>query len=90
MEKEEWIKQLKTGDMITLVDPGGNKGIFEVNTGDAMMNGETNHIWLCSAHSCKKQYVRKLPENELAIGVALFASSEELSKTIQSKTFYFG
>ncbi len=84
------IQELKHSEAITITDKHGNAKTFNVNIGDALLNGNNRQVWLKRDESDNIEYLRKLPIKPMSIGTALFSSFNDLTRTLDSGEFYFG
>ena len=90
MIQADVIPSLKKGEMITVT---GNKGFsvtLNVNTGDALLNGDKNQVWLETGDVTNRSYLRRMPEKRMSIGPALFASFDDLAAVLESGNYYIG
>ncbi len=83
------IQELKHNETITITDFYGNVKTFQVNIGDALLNGN-RQVWLKHDNVNSTEYLRKLPVRPMSIGIALFSSFNDLLTTLKSGAFYFG
>jgi hypothetical protein len=90
MHKNHLLEALTVGKPIMLQDAAGQTGRFRLNTGDALLNGGGEQVWLCDDRVNQPRYLRRLPKKPLSVGVALFASLEELTETLETGCYYIG
>ncbi len=90
MNGSETILNLKTGETITITDINSGPVEFYVNVGDAMLNGDKSQVWLANDDTNKRIYLRRRPEKDMSIGLALFSSLSDLAQTLETGDYYIG
>ncbi len=90
MTENGCIHTLKSGQRITITDPTGKKRSFQVTIGDALLNGQTDQVWLKHESNDHTEYLRKDPIEPRSIGTALFASLNDVADTLASQRYYIG
>ena len=90
MNSSESILSLKTGESITIFDAPSGLVEFCVNIGDAMLNGDNDHVWLANDDLSRRRYLRRMPEKNMSIGPALFPSLEDLASVLETGDYYIG
>lgn len=90
MMLKDSILNLHHGDRLHLKDRRGVIGTFQVNIEDALLNGESQQVWLKDNQSDESVFLRKKPQDSKSVGYALFLSLSELANTIESGQFYIG
>ncbi len=90
MLQSDKILDLTQGEMITVTGNGGTSVAFKVKMGDALLNGNRNQVWLEHVDAGNRLYLRRMPEEKMSIGPALFASLADLARTLDSGNYYFG
>jgi len=88
MKLSESVLGLKNGAYVIITEQNSKPEIFSLNIGDALLNGDPNQVWLENSNSGKRRYVRRLPQNSMTIGPALFSSLTELARTLEEGDFY--
>ncbi len=88
MTQQDLIQSLKQGEMITVNGENGCPVDFNVNVGDALLNGDQNQVWLENGDSGNRLYLRRMPEKRMSVGPALFSSFAELARTLASGNYY--
>lgn len=81
-------KTMKRGGKIVVKLNNSQERYFEVHVGDAMLNGDDESFWLTSEDNGSREYLRKLPNKPMTVGVALFHSITELQTTLASGNYY--
>ena len=80
-------ENLQLGDQF-MVHSNGTETSLSLFTGDAMLNGKSDSVWLKANTEQNSKYLRKLPAGKMSIGVALFDSLDDLLSTLESGEFY--
>lgn len=83
------ILNLQHGDHIHLKDRNGVAATFDVNIGDALLNGEPEQVWLKDCYD-DNVFLRKDPKGKNKVGYALFLSLKELAGAVEAGQFYIG
>lgn len=90
MNVSETILTLKAGDTITVTAGNSQPVELRLNRGDALLRGDDCQVWLENDHTGRRLYLRRLPEKEMSVGPALFASLTDLAKTVETGDWYIG
>ncbi len=80
-------EHIQSGDQMVIYS-NGIETSFNLFTGDAMLNGKSDSVWLKSNTDQISKYLRKLPAGNMSIGAALFDSMKDLLATLESGDFY--
>ncbi len=88
MDSFQVILDLKKGERIAIASDDAEPVVFCVNVGDAMLNGDSDQVWLENDDSGKRQYLRRNPAGEMSIGPALFSSLADLAQTLETGDYY--
>lgn len=84
----ETILNLKKGSSITISTVESEPVTFSLNIGDATLSGEGDQVWLESRNDEKRLYLRRMPDANMSIGPALFASLADLAETLETGVYY--